>query len=145
MKTVANKKFVLAGSIMFVLALLTMSFNIKSNYQDKETKPWKVPDAAKKAKNPVAKNDEATTAGKTLYMKHCKSCHGAKGLGDGPKAKELDTSCGDFSSKEVTEQTDGELFYKIKEGRDDMPSFKKKITDDEEIWSIVNFMRTLGK
>ena len=98
-----------------------------------------------KTKNPIAKNDESNAAGKTLYMKHCKSCHGAKGLGDGPKSKELDTPCGDFTTKDVIDQTDGELFYKIKEGRDDMPSFKKKITDDEEIWSIVNFMRTLEK
>lgn len=108
-------------------------------------KPWNAPDAAKKTKNPVKVDDESTGAGKTLYMKHCKSCHGAKGLGDGPKSKELDTSCGDFSTKEVADMTDGELFYKIKEGRDDMPSFKKKITEDEEIWSIINFMRTLKK
>ena len=145
MKTLANKKFLLVGSVMFVLALVTMSFNTSRVFQDKEKKPWKVPDASKKAKNPVAKNDESNAAGKTLYMKHCKSCHGAKGLGDGPKSKELDTPCGDFTTKEVIDQTDGELFYKIKEGRDDMPSFKKKITDDEEIWSIVNFMRTLEK
>jgi mono/diheme cytochrome c family protein len=143
MKTPSQKKFLLVGSVMFVLALFTMSFN--KGFQEKAAKPWKAPDASKKMKNPVAKNDESVAAGKTLYMKHCKSCHGSKGLGDGPKSKELDTPCGDFSTKEVADQTDGELFYKIKEGRDDMPSFKKKITDDEEIWSIVNFMRTLSK
>jgi mono/diheme cytochrome c family protein len=47
--------------------------------------------------------------------------------------------------KAVQSLSDGELYYKIKEGRDDMPSFKKKITDDEEIWHIVNFMRTMAK
>ena len=142
MKTAANKKILVWGSTLFIFALLLMSF--KLNYQDGKKKPWNVPEASKKAKNTVAKNDESVAAGKTLYMKHCKSCHGAKGLGDGPKAKELDTSCGDFS-KDIADQTDGELFYKVKEGRDDMPSFKKKITDDEDFWSIVNFMRTLHK
>jgi mono/diheme cytochrome c family protein len=142
MKTQANKKFLLVGSVIFVLALLTMSFD---TYQDAKKKPWKVPDAAKKVKNPVEKSDEAVASGKTLYMKHCKSCHGSKGLGDGPKSKELDTPSGDFTIEEFTSQTDGELFYKIKEGRDDMPSFKKKITDDEEMWSIVHFVRTLAK
>ncbi|MDI1354515.1 MAG: cytochrome c [bacterium] len=143
MKTLSNRKFLVVGSMMFIFALITMSFSVK--FQDAKKKPWNAPDAAKKAKNPVAKNDESVAAGKALYMKHCKSCHGSKGLGDGPKSKELDTACGDFSAKETTDQTDGELFYKTKEGRDDMPSFKKKITDDEEIWSIINFMRTLAK
>ena len=142
MKTVINKNFLLAGIVMFVLAFVTMSFNNK--FQEKK-KPWVVPDASKKVKNPVKSDDGTIAAGKTLFMKHCKSCHGAKGLGDGPKSKELDTPSGDFSSKEVADQTDGELFYKIKEGRVDMPSFKKKITEDEELWSIVNFMRTLKK
>lgn len=142
MKTVISKNFLLAGIVMFVLAFVTMSFN--SKFQEKK-KPWNVPDASKKMKNPVKSDDGTIAAGKTLFMKHCKSCHGAKGLGDGPKSKELDTPCGDFSSKDVTDQTDGELFYKIKEGRQDMPSFKKKITEDEEIWSIINFMRTLKK
>ena len=141
MKTVSKRKFLMLGSMLFVLALMTMSF---SKFQDDKKKPWNVPDASKKTKNPVAKSDETTAAGKTLFMKHCKSCHGAKGLGDGPKSKELDTPCGDFS-KDIASATDGELFYKIKEGRNDMPSFKKKITDDEEIWSIINFMRTLAK
>ncbi len=142
MKTVINKNFLLAGIVMFVLAFVTMSFNNK--FQEKK-KPWVVPDASKKMKNPVKSDDGTIAAGKTLFMKHCKSCHGAKGLGDGPKSKELDTPCGDFSAKDVADQTDGELFYKIKEGRVDMPSFKKKITEDEEIWSIINFMRTLKK
>ena len=142
MKKAVKSKFLSAGTVMLVFSLVTVSFS--DNYQDKP-KPWKVPDAAKKAKNPVAMNDESVAAGKTLYMKHCKSCHGSKGLGDGPKAKELDTPSGDFTAPEFTGQTDGEMFYKIKEGRDDMPSFKKKIADDEEMWSIVNFVRTLAK
>ena len=42
-------------------------------------------------------------------------------------------------------QSDGSLFYKVSEGRDDMPSFKKKIPDAEDIWNLVNYMRTLKK
>ena len=96
-------------------------------------------------KNPVTGDEEATDTGKDLYNKHCKSCHGSKGLGDGSTAAELDTDCGDFTSEEFTEQTDGEIFYKSKEGRDEMPSFKKKIEEDEDIWSIVNYVRTLNE
>jgi hypothetical protein len=64
-------------------------------------------------------------------------------LGDGSKAAQLDTDCGDFTSATFQKQTDGEIFYKTAEGRGDMPSYKKKIPDAQDIWDIVNFMRTL--
>ena len=52
---------------------------------------------------------------------------------------------GDFSTPATQKQTDGELFYKITEGRGDMPSFKKKIPDDEDRWLVINYVRTLKK
>jgi mono/diheme cytochrome c family protein len=110
-----------------------------------QNKPWAVPDNYQKMKNPVASNAESIAEGKTLYSTHCKSCHGAKGLGDGSKAAQLKTDPGDFSKADFQAQSDGALFYKTSEGRDDMPSFKKKIPDADERWSIVNYMRTLKK
>lgn len=107
--------------------------------------PWVVPDKYKNMKNPVKADSESISAGKALYAKHCKSCHGAKGLGDGTKAAQLKTKCGDFSSADFQKQSDGSLFYKTSEGRDDMPSFKKKIPDESDIWNLVNYMRTLKK
>ena len=108
-------------------------------------KPWLVPDAAKSKKNPVASDATSIAAGKELWNTNCKSCHGAKGLGDGSKAAQLKTEPGDFSKPEVQGQTDGSIFYKVSEGRDDMPSFKKKIPDQEDLWSLVVFVRTLKK
>jgi mono/diheme cytochrome c family protein len=83
-----------------------------------------------------------TTEGKALYAKQCSSCHGKKGLGDGSKAPDLK---GDFSSATAQKQTDGEIFYKMTEGREDMPSFKKKIPNEEDRWLVVNYVRTLKK
>ena len=92
------------------------------------------------------KTDAQTIAtGKTLYTTHCKSCHGAKGMGDGSKAAQLKTEAGDFTKATFQSQTDGALFYKTSEGRDDMPSFKKKVPDEDDRWALVNFMRTLKK
>jgi len=105
---------------------------------------WKVPEKYVAMKNPInAKTDAAI--GKSLYTKHCKSCHGTTGLGDGPKAGEMNGDLGDFSSKLFQAQTDGELFYKTSFGRDDMPEFTKKLPQDEDRWLIVNYMRTLVK
>ena len=130
-------------SIVFAFFLLVSMISGFSYHQQK--KPWPVPDAAKVKKNPIASNAESIAAGKTLWSTHCKSCHGAKGMGDGPKAAQLKTEAGDFSKADTQVQTDGSLFYKLSEGRDDMPAFKKKIADEDDRWSLVNYMRTLKK
>jgi len=107
---------------------------------------WVVPAKYKTMKNPTdAKDSENLTIGKSLYAKQCSSCHGKNGWGDGSKAPELEGDLGDFSTAATQNQTDGELFYKITEGRDDMPSFKKKIPSDEDRWLVVNYVRTLAK
>jgi len=127
-------------NILFVGLILFSSFLIYPGNQ----KDWVVPDSATKIKNPVKPAPENIKAGKSLYDLHCKSCHGSKGKGDGTKSKSLTTSCGDFSAKVFSGQTDGSIFYKINEGKGDMPSFKKKIPDAIDIWSIVNYIRTLA-
>ncbi|MEO6255109.1 MAG: c-type cytochrome [Ferruginibacter sp.] len=108
-----------------------------------DQKPWPVPDAAKNRVNPIKSDAASIASGKALYSTHCKSCHGTKGKGDGPKAAQLDTESGDFTSATFKAQTDGALFYKTTEGRKDMPTFKKKIPEADDIWAVVNYMRTL--
>ncbi len=103
---------------------------------------WVVPEKYVNMKNPTDPKADLNI-GKSLYDKHCKSCHGKEGYGDGPKANEMKGDLGDFSSAEYQKQTDGELFYKTSFGRDDMPEFTKKMPDDEDRWLIVNYMRTL--
>ncbi|MDP3353881.1 MAG: c-type cytochrome [Flavobacteriaceae bacterium] len=105
---------------------------------------WVVPAKDKAMKNPVEASKENLKEAKTLYDIQCKSCHGAKGLGDGTKAKSMKGDLGDFSSAKFHAQTDGELFYKTKVGRADMPGYSKKL-NDEEIWLTVIYMRSLKK
>ena len=109
-----------------------------------QPKPWVVPANFKSMVNPIAKSDASTTAGKTLFSKTCAACHGKTGLGDGPKAKSLKTVATDFSKAESQNQTDGEHFYKTKTGRGDMPKYEGKLSDDD-IWNIVNYVRTFKK
>jgi mono/diheme cytochrome c family protein len=95
-------------------------------------------------KNPVKADAASVAEGKELYNKNCASCHGKTGLGDGVKARTLDTFPGDFSKAAYQGLPDGELFGKTKIGREDMPAFNGKIPD-EDIWSIVNYTRTFKK
>ncbi len=121
------------------MGLGSISFKV---LDDQPKKPWPVPDNFKNMKNAVAVNSASIAAGKALYATHCKSCHGSKGLGDGSKSAQLKTEPGDFSSADFHAQSDGAIYYKTTEGRGDMPSFKKKINDDDDRWSIVNYIRT---
>jgi mono/diheme cytochrome c family protein len=135
-----KKKLMKVLVLVFAGAFL---FSIATGFSFYQQKPWIVPDAAKNKVNPVASNASSIAEGKSLYGTHCKSCHGAKGMGDGTKSKELKTSPGDFSKATFQAQTDGSIFYKTSSGRDDMPSFKAKLSDPDDIWSIVNYIRTL--
>ena len=105
---------------------------------------WVVPDKYQNMKNPTDP-EEDLSIGKSLYSKHCQSCHGKEGYGDGKKANEVEGDLGDFSSEEFQAQSDGALFYKTTFGREDMPEYTKKIPDDEDRWLIVNYMRTLAE
>lgn len=110
--------------------------------QQAKAKPWPVPDKDKAMKAP-SKPDLAL--GKELWNKHCKSCHGSKGLGDGPKNAALKTYSGDFSTAEFQASTDGELYYRTNKGRDEMPAYEKKIPNEMDRWALVAFMRTFKK
>ena len=103
---------------------------------------WIVPNKYQTMKNPTNPKVDLSI-GKSLYSKHCKSCHGKEGYGDGPKAEEQEGDLGDFSSSIFQSQTNGVLFYKTSFGRDDMPEYTKKMPDDEDRWLIVNYIRTL--
>lgn len=107
--------------LLMGISFLSMGFIINQD-------PWNIPEKYKSMKNPTDASDKgALLDAKSIYAKECQSCHGKKGLGDGSKADGLKGYLGDFSDPEFfKEQTEGELFYKIKMGRDDMPAFGKK-------------------
>jgi mono/diheme cytochrome c family protein len=129
---------ILCTAIIFVTANLAMA--------QKAGGPWSVPQKYKNMKSTVKAGD-ATIAGvgKETYNKHCKSCHGAKGLGDGPKAANLKTLTGDFSTAKFQATSDGDMYYMSFVGRDDMPNFEKKITDEADRWAVIGYIRTLKK
>jgi len=127
-------------NILFI-GLLSMIFLSFSGILQDE---WQVPEKYENMKNPTDPSEDLDI-GKELYMQHCRSCHGKEGYGDGNKADEVEGDLGDFSSEEFQAQSDGALFYKSYIGRKDMPNFEKKIPDEEDVWLVVNYMRTLAE
>ncbi|MEI7595412.1 MAG: c-type cytochrome [Bacteroidota bacterium] len=105
--------------------------------------PWVIPAKYKAMKNTVKSNADNIKVGKALWDKQCKSCHGGAGKGDGVKAKGLKTSCGDMAAAAFQAQTDGEIYFQSFIGRNEMPNFEKKIADETDRWSVVNYIRSL--
>ncbi len=106
---------------------------------------WAAPEEAKNLKNPVPANEETLAAGKALYADKCANCHGDKGDGKGPEAEMYAVPPSDFTDAHMmSEMTDGEIFWKITEGRRPMPSFKKQFTDEQR-WQLVNYLHTFSK
>jgi mono/diheme cytochrome c family protein len=130
--------------LMAISMGMFLVFSFATIIQAQTAGGWTIPPKYKTMKNPVAVGKESVADGKDLFAKHCKSCHGSAGLGDGPKAATLDVPCGDFSSKKFQAQSDGDIFFQITEGKGKMPAFKKTIPEDNSRWAIVNYIRTLA-
>lgn len=130
-------------SVLAITVMLFAFLPLVSLAQQQKAKPWPVPAEFKNKANPVKSTPASIADGKEVYNR-CVACHGKTGLGDGPKGKAKETFPGDLSSAAYQSQTDGEQFWRTKTGRDEMPGYKGKLTDDE-IWSVVNYMRTFKK
>jgi len=132
-------------SIIGVLFIITISFSYSSAQDKKQGGPWEIPAKYKAMENPYVDDASILKFGKMQYSKHCKSCHGNYGKGDGPKADDLETFAGDFTLEEFDARSDGVVYYQSFIGRDEMPNYEKKIPDEEDRWAVVNYIRTLNK
>jgi mono/diheme cytochrome c family protein len=98
-------------------------------------------------KNPAPATAASVTAGRALYNKNCRHCHGVRGTGDGPlapsnpKPSNLTDTTWDHGG------SDGEVFAIIWNGapaaNTEMKPMKGTLTE-RNVWDIVNFLRTLG-
>lgn len=126
--------------LYIILSLALLSFIGISTQEDR----WKAPEKAKELKNPVKASERAESAkrGAKIFKTRCMVCHGTKGNGDGIGGKALTPKPQNLTSKMVQSQTDGELFWKITNGRNDMIKWGPILTEGQR-WDLVNYVRTL--
>jgi mono/diheme cytochrome c family protein len=110
--------------------------------EGKIVQQWQAPPEAAKLKNPVKGQPDAAKTGMSYYMQRCEACHGKDGRGQGWMAPSVKKKPTDLTSRMVQANTDGELWWKITNGRSPMPAHKVRF-DDEQRWYIVTFLRTL--
>ena len=101
----------------------------------------KDPNANQVLKNPIPFDKKSLDRGAALFKKNCVECHGNKGIGDGPKSNETTPAVANLTK--VKEPTDNHLFKQISFGREDMPTWKEKLSENN-IWDLVNFIKSLN-
>ena len=99
--------------------------------------PWDVPPEANEVENPTVADKKTLEEGKAFYELNCLACHGPTGLGDGV------IPSGNMTTKAFTDQTDGALFYKLQEGRGQMPSFRT--ASETDLWHVIHYIRTFAE
>jgi mono/diheme cytochrome c family protein len=97
---------------------------------------WVVPADQKAMANPLEYNLSNIKKGKDLYYQNCKSCHGDPGKNN---YLPLVPHPADITSEQMHKNSEGDLFYKITNGRGGMPQFKTTISEDDR-WRIVNYI-----
>ena len=102
--------------------------------------PTTAESAGTSAKNPVARDEQSVRLGRGLYAKHCQSCHGPGGRGDGPAVGRLNVEVTDLTHPDVQSESDGELFTVITRGSKPMPAYRK-LLGEEQRWHVVNYLR----
>ena len=102
---------------------------------------WEAPAESKSVANPVGSSAAVIAAGKEFYSQRCVDCHGKDGKGNGWLSKGVFKPPTNLASRVVQDNTDGELFWKITNGRSPMPANRIRFTDEQR-WQIVSYIRT---
>jgi mono/diheme cytochrome c family protein len=104
-----------------------------------------IPAEALKQTNPVRSSPESLARAKKWWGLDCAMCHGANGNGKGDTASDMKLTMLDFTDPAtLKDKTDGELFYVIKNGNEDMPPEGTRVKTQEN-WDLVNYVRSLAK
>jgi len=123
---------------IFISMLLAGAFGVVNKAQGN-------PEAAK-IKNPVAATPESIAAGRQVYTRYCRSCHGVNA--EGGSGSDISPPAPDLTDSEWKRgSTDGEIFDVIKNGVPpelNMEPWGDRIKDPD-IWNVVNFIRSLAK
>ncbi len=135
----------------FIMLSVTPLLVLLLSAQQSQTTPpaksslYTIPLAFAQKENPVKSTPESLARGKKQYGYDCAMCHGKEGNGKGDVAAGLKLNMHDETDPATLKGlTDGALFYIIKNGKDQMPPEGDRVKP-EEIWDMVNYVRSFAK
>ena len=126
---------------LFLLVLFTVTAQETKPAPKTAYHPVPVKDA--REPDPVKPTPESIAEGKKIYSYDCASCHGATGDGKTDVAKDLKVP-NLTDPALLKDQTDGEIFYILKNGHGNMPQEGDRVKP-EQLWDLVNYVLSLSK
>lgn len=107
--------------------------------------PFKVPADIAAQSNPVKPTPEGLAHARKMYSYDCAMCHGANGDGKGDLAAEMKLTLKNWDDPAaLKDMSDGELFYIIQKGKDQMPAEGDRAKPDD-MWNMVILVRSFSK
>jgi mono/diheme cytochrome c family protein len=84
----------------------------------------------------------AQSTGQDTYKSKCMMCHGPDGAGNTPAGKLAKIVS--YKDPSIVNKPDADLIAIIKTGKNKMPAFATKLSDDQ-MQAVVDYIRTLQK
>jgi mono/diheme cytochrome c family protein len=100
-------------------------------------------------RNPEPFSVAGVMHGARVYTRHCASCHGADGRGEGPLAPSLAHWPPTFAGALLARRLDGELYWRVRHGMRDergapsMPGFAATL-DAHDTWAVLDYLKALA-
>ena len=132
------------AGVAFAFAAALLAAAVAVGAQEHPAEPHQHADA-QGLENPVEPTRESLVAGRQRYVFLCRQCHGNRGAGDGDMSHAGGIPS-DFTDDVWTHgASDGEIFTVIKEGvTADMQGYGNQLRD-EDIWNLVNYIKSLSR
>jgi mono/diheme cytochrome c family protein len=93
-----------------------------------------------------APGNQTMARAKEIYNFDCAICHGPNGNGKTDLAKDMQLTLTDFTDPKTFEgKTDDQLFDFIRKGKDKMPAEDPGRAKNDELKSLVQYLRTFSK
>ncbi|MFO0700006.1 MAG: c-type cytochrome [Nitrospira sp.] len=130
-----------------LLSVVIMAWPTTGHATDRKTPT--APEQFLTMANPVAPSLDTLQETATLYDSKCSKCHGSNGDGNGSATKDLHVKPRNYTDKALMDKIpDGQLFWVICYGSDpdttEMKGYKKKLSD-EQMWSLVHYIRAFAR
>lgn len=122
-------------SNLLIISILFLTWSIAGAHG------WMAPKEFSKMINPITLDSASTSRGEIVFLETCAACHGDNAKGLSTEKTNLEINTPNLVQRLAT-HSDGDFFWKIQEGKGEMPAFKKDI-DENNIWNVINFIKAL--
>lgn len=129
--------------MFLVSCALVAGANHSPGYKEGQSQSGRLTsEEAKQLKSPIPFSKESIARGRAVFARNCTACHGA----DGKSEVDVVANATDLTEPKLWRSgtAEGEIFRSIRDGAGDtMPSFKSQLQKEEDLWHLVNFIRSL--